>query len=901
MKYLYLTLAAAACAMTMQAAAPKTSQLAGEKRTATQNVVTVDNLNPRKALQRVTVEELFAAPENTVLDGPYIPDQVGFQGFQNSDLGRPEMPTRFYQAFSGCTKTVSSLRVIGMFNYFDEVDYDWLHCESRGNIDENYTMTEPVTMEVAFYREDEKGYPGEVIYKKNIDIVGRYMGLTYGNEGNEMPLYEFTAELGEEIRLESGFMSFAAADMGDSPACWLSLFTADTSHGFAMMDMGDYGLMYANMPCIFSFMGDGAMAAKKALRVDKIMAPSAGACGTHEKITANIINVGSDDINDARLELWVDGKLIATEDVDVAVPAGASYAYTFMHRADLSADGKHEVVVKNATPGDEDISRRQASASTYVCAEGEFCESGSTYEDETFISYVGVGNIENESGWSSYSDYYDTHVLNLHPGEAFELTVEPLGETATGVWIDWNENGTFDDEGEFMGYAHESVEEPVVIRIPEGMSVKEGKKRMRLVMNYSNTLDPCGEYYFGETEDYGVMISRNANTAAVEVSVDEISESAESVGVKDVAFELANAGDAALDAKVSVDYLLPTIYNEPRNVAPAAEFGARPKVKAFAGQAAPAAEEDVQQVLGYDGGMVSSVALGNYDAAVFGQYYPSNVMQAIKGMKVSSVDVYFKEASETASIKIYGQGSYGVAGKVIAEQAFTPVADSWNHVVLDTPVEITGEDFWYGVEIRNMKADGYYIGIDNGPAVAGFGDLCNVGGEMWWSMADLGVNSNICIRANVTGERSAAIDWLSVDKKELALDGGEKATLTASLKADGLSASVYEAFIKVESNDELMPVVKIPVYLTNGIATGIDTSKLGRTSVKVAEGCIVITSAEANIAGVKAYDMSGRTLADTKPGRVQQISLDSFESGVYVIAVSYADGKSESFKIAVAR
>ena len=173
------------------------------------------------------------------------------------------MPTRFYQAFSGCTKTVSSLRVIGMFNYFDEVDYDWLHCESRGNIDENYTMTEPVTMEVAFYREDEKGYPGEVIYKKNIDIVGRYMGLTYGNEGNEMPLYEFTAELGEEIRLESGFMSFAAADMGDSPACWLSLFTADTSHGFAMMDMGDYGLMYANMPCIFSFMGDGAMAAKK--------------------------------------------------------------------------------------------------------------------------------------------------------------------------------------------------------------------------------------------------------------------------------------------------------------------------------------------------------------------------------------------------------------------------------------------------------------------------------------------------------------------------------------------------------------------------------------------------------------------------------------------------------------
>gem|GEM_PF-4004492 len=88
-------------------------------------------------------------------------------------------------------------------------------------------------------------------------------------------------------------MSFSAVDMGNSPSCWFSVFTADTSIDYDYIYMGEqYGLNYANLPAVFSFMGDGSMAAQKALRVDKIANPGANANGTHEKVSALSLGAG---------------------------------------------------------------------------------------------------------------------------------------------------------------------------------------------------------------------------------------------------------------------------------------------------------------------------------------------------------------------------------------------------------------------------------------------------------------------------------------------------------------------------------------------------------------------------------------------------------------------------------
>ncbi|MDE5979322.1 MAG: hypothetical protein K2G84_04720 [Muribaculaceae bacterium] len=896
MKKFYIALAAL-CPMLLQAAPVSPGKLAGSK-----EAVAVTALgNVQRGPAKVTVDEIFACPENTVLDGPYIADEVGYSGFQSSDQGRPGMSTIFYQAFHGCYKSVNEIRVIGLFNYWDEDSYNWLGCDSRGGINENYEMTEPVKFEIAFYRQDDNGRPGELVSRQESDIVGRYLGVTYGSGAEEMPLYEFRVTLNQEMKLESGFMSFSAVNMGDTPSCWFSVFTADTSMDYAYVYMGEeYGLNFANLPAVFSFMGDGSMAAQRALRVDNISAPTANANGTHEKVTVKVVNAGAQTLDDATLELWVDGQRAAVETIPVSIAPGASFNYTFMSRVDLSAVGDHKVEVRNVTPGDEGISKMKAVTSTYSIAEGEACESGHEYADSRVgITRVTVGSIDNRSEQASYTDFSTTDggVTELRPGQTLTLSIEPMESYVTGVWIDWNNDGVFTGAGEEVGYVYD---QPLEISIPEGVSVSEGLKRMRLVMDVYGSPSPCGSYYFGETEDYGIMVKRNDNTPSVVTDLKEVAEETDG-DIRQSALAISNNGDAQLNASLGVNYMLSEIY-EPRSLAPAREFSAPIKSKKVDVEERAQSGAAAEYVLRYDGGYESAVSLGNYSSGIFAHYYPREKMAALKGMKISSIEVYISELPEGTKIKVYGQGEDRAhAGDILAEQEFIAEAGCWNVVTLDTPVEITGEDIWFGVEMLNMSASKYHIGIDGVPALAGYGDLCNIGGNTWWSMAELGIDHNYCIRANVTGERSAYINWLTLDKETLSLGNGESANVKVTMNPANLVSGMYEAAIEIRSNDELKPSYTIPVYFANGILSSIDAVSVTKAEIRMTAEGIAIT-AENAISAIRVVDMSGRLVMEMTPGESSAVvPVEALADGVYILSLSYVDATSESMKFAISR
>jgi len=81
-------------------------------------------INPQanvKSLSRageLTPEDLLGAPEGTVFGG-YFTDDADYMGFQNSDQGRTDNTTKFYQHFSGNYYTFSQVRFFGFFNYWD--------------------------------------------------------------------------------------------------------------------------------------------------------------------------------------------------------------------------------------------------------------------------------------------------------------------------------------------------------------------------------------------------------------------------------------------------------------------------------------------------------------------------------------------------------------------------------------------------------------------------------------------------------------------------------------------------------------------------------------------------------------------------------------------------------------
>src|SRR5690606_18256472 len=121
--------------------------------------------------------------------------------------------------------------------------------------------------------------------------------------------------------------------------------------------------------------------------------------------------------------------------------------------------------------------------------------------------------------------------------------------TVTKVYIDLNQNGTFTDPGEevFAKIASTSgltVSDDIII---PGTAMT-GVTGMRVITAHGSslaTVNPCGTYTYGETEDYLINIHPQPNDEAGLISIIYPAQSSCSYG-DSVVVEVANNGLNAL-------------------------------------------------------------------------------------------------------------------------------------------------------------------------------------------------------------------------------------------------------------------------------------------------------------------------------------------------------------------
>ena len=118
-------------------------------------------------------------------------------------------------------------------------------------------------------------------------------------------------------------------------------------------------------------------------------------------------------------------------------------------------------------------------------------------------------NISNMgTGFSAggYGDFFETHEVAHIAGQEIEFSVDIMGGTAGfRIWVDWNQNGTFDPSEEVAwnsnGY---SSSHSGSFTIPT--SALLGETRMRIASHWLSTtgdVDPCATgFTYGEFEDY---------------------------------------------------------------------------------------------------------------------------------------------------------------------------------------------------------------------------------------------------------------------------------------------------------------------------------------------------------------------------------------------------------------
>ncbi|MDC8002643.1 GEVED domain-containing protein [Aureisphaera galaxeae] len=259
-----------------------------------------------------------------------------------------------------------------------------------------------------------------------------------------------------------------------------------------------------------------------------ITEPNDGILTANEDVTIEIRNFGSNDITDPEVQYTIDGGTPVVENYSGTIAAGAIETFTFATQADLSVPGDYTIVAQTNLSGDTNTSN---DATTRVVTHGIlYCEptavQGCNLDGiKKFILNTidaddgGDGcNTEPASSPAGYADrtHLSTVLSNQAGSNVYTLQAQHnwdagAGVEALSVWIDFDDNGTFEPTeqliaGEFFQSA--DVLEDFTLTIPVGAPIGQHRLRAKSIDTSADgdVNDPCTDFAYGEVQDYTVDI-----------------------------------------------------------------------------------------------------------------------------------------------------------------------------------------------------------------------------------------------------------------------------------------------------------------------------------------------------------------------------------------------------------
>ncbi len=143
---------------------------------------------------------------------------------------------------------------------------------------------------------------------------------------------------------------------------------------------------------------------------------------------------------------------------------------------------------------------------------GNFCTSGGVNSQNGHIKAFGFNTISNTSGDNSGYKDFTSQCTTVAAGQSHPLQLTPGFGGASSqkafwtVWIDYNQDGDFNDNFEFVAYGCGTKTLSGTITVPYG--VWNGTTRLRVTMSLGGYVtDPCATFPYGETEDYCVTVT----------------------------------------------------------------------------------------------------------------------------------------------------------------------------------------------------------------------------------------------------------------------------------------------------------------------------------------------------------------------------------------------------------
>ena len=201
--------------------------------------------------------------------------------------------------------------------------------------------------------------------------------------------------------------------------------------------------------------------------------------------------------------------------VTLTSSAGAAYLWSngaATQNITVSSSGNFSVVVKNdagCSSPSSDITNVAVTNCTNI-----YCEAGANKKNRGYINRFYFRDIANSSGWNNgYGDYTSRVAKRLDRCSRYTMAIVP-GYTCypfklyVRVWIDYNQDGDFDDEGE-MVWSPPPGNRSFIGRFIVSGAAKPGTTRMRVIAREGAYPSACGRFNYGDVEDYTVVINNN--------------------------------------------------------------------------------------------------------------------------------------------------------------------------------------------------------------------------------------------------------------------------------------------------------------------------------------------------------------------------------------------------------
>ncbi|TYA94738.1 choice-of-anchor D domain-containing protein [Seonamhaeicola marinus] len=235
--------------------------------------------------------------------------------------------------------------------------------------------------------------------------------------------------------------------------------------------------------------------------------------------TFTIQNLGSADLNLTGSSPYItisgsnaaDFSITSIPSSPISPSSNTTFAITF----DPSSTGLRQATITIANNDSSESSYSFDVQGNGVAA--SYCSSNGDSTGGEYINRVQLNTLDNTPAGSGagttstgYSDFTALST-DLTINSNYTITVSPFWSStnwseAYSVWIDYNQDGDFTDSGEQV-WSLSATSSPSVsgsFTIPA--TALTGSTRMRVSMRYNTIPSSCGNFNFGEVEDYTVNI-----------------------------------------------------------------------------------------------------------------------------------------------------------------------------------------------------------------------------------------------------------------------------------------------------------------------------------------------------------------------------------------------------------